>query len=54
MQAEYWRRRKHRTTDITHVQYGTDVEGTAFASPDSQDPLGSSPWNMRVRTALIV
>ena len=51
LQAEYWRRRKHRATDVTHVQYGNDVEGTAFASPDSQDPLGSGPWNMRVRAA---
>ena len=51
LQAEYWRRRKHRATDVTHVQYGNDVEGTAFASPDSQDPLGSGPWNMRVCAA---
>ena len=29
------------------VEYGNDVEGTAFCSPDAEDPLGSSSWNLQ-------
>ena len=50
-QAEYWRRRGNSDKEnhgVTHVEYGNDVEGTAFCDPHSDDPLGRSPWNMRV------
>jgi len=56
VQAEYWRRRTTRTekNGETHVEYGNDVEGTAFCDTDSNDPLGSSPWNMRVSCGSIL
>ena len=34
---------------IAYVQYGNDVEGTAFCDHGSEDPLGRTDWNMRVR-----
>lgn len=35
---------------MSYVEYGNDVEGTAFCDKDSDDPLGRSAWNMRVRS----
>ena len=49
MQAEYWRRRVSTENKIAYVQYGNDVEGTAFCDHGSEDPLGRTDWNMRVR-----
>lgn len=49
MQAEYWRRRESTEHKVAYVQYGNDVEGTAFCDHGSEDPLGKSDWNMRVR-----
>ena len=49
MQAEYWRRRVSTENKIAYVQYGNDVEGTAFCDHSSEDPLGRTDWNMRVR-----
>ena len=31
------------------IEYGNDVEGTAFCSADADDPLGSSGWNLEAR-----
>ncbi len=45
MQNEYWRQRKV-ASDLT-VEYGNDVEGTAFCSPSEGDPLGSTDWNLQ-------
>ncbi len=30
------------------IEYANDLEGTAFARPESGDPLGASPWNLNV------
>ena len=43
MQAEYWRSRTER--DGAFVEYGNDVEGSAFSI---RDPLGSTRWNLQV------
>ena len=45
-QLEYWRQRLHGG-GVEYVEYGNDVEGTAFSDPHEGDPLGSSKWNMR-------
>lgn len=45
-QADYWR--QVSSPDNPVVEYGNDVEGTAFCAPDQQDPLGSSSWNLQV------
>ena len=42
-QAEYWRSRTER--DGAFVEYGNDVEGSAFSL---RDPLGSTRWNLQV------
>lgn len=42
-QAEYWRVRGEGGDAF--VEYGNDVEGSAFCG---RDPLGSTPWNMQV------
>ncbi|CAK0750013.1 hypothetical protein CVIRNUC_001956 [Coccomyxa viridis] len=47
-EAEYWRRRVSTENKIAYVQYGNDVEGTAFCDHGSEDPLGRTDWNMRV------
>ena len=47
LQEDYWHHRSRPKGDID-VHYGTDVEGTAFAPHESDDPLGSSNWNMEV------
>lgn len=47
MQAEYWRSRTER--DGAFVEYGNDVEGSAFSS---RDPLGSTRWNLQVQFCL--
>lgn len=47
MQCEYWRQR-NITSDLT-VEYGNDVEGTAFCSPGEGDPLGDTDWNLQAR-----
>ena len=55
MQAEYWRRRGNSDKEnggVSYVEYGNDVEGTAFCDKDSDDPLGRSAWNMRVRLSV--
>jgi len=44
VECEYWREFLS-TGDATHVEYGSDVEGSGF-STDAEDPLGSSPWNL--------
>ena len=52
MQAGYWTRRGNsdkENSGVCHIEYGNDVEGTAFCNTESDDPLGRSPWNMRVR-----
>ena len=52
-QAEYWRRRGSSDKEnhgVSYVEYGNDVEGTAFCDVNSEDPLGRSSWNMRVRS----
>ena len=43
LQAEYWRSRTER--DGAFVEYGNDVEGSAFSI---RDPLGSTRWNLQV------
>jgi JmjC domain, hydroxylase len=43
LQAEYWRSRTER--DGAFVEYGNDVEGSAFSV---RDPLGSTRWNLQV------
>lgn len=48
-QTEYWRARKQH--DGTFVEYGNDVEGSAFSARNSRDPLGSSRWNLQARSA---
>ncbi len=48
-QTEYWRARKQH--DGTFVEYGNDVEGSAFSARNSRDPLGSSRWNLQARPA---
>lgn len=42
VEAEYWRARGEGGD--THVEYGNDVEGSAFCA---RDALGSSQWNMK-------
>lgn len=42
LQAEYWRARAEASDAF--VEYGNDVEGSAFCD---RDPLGSTPWNMQ-------
>ena len=34
-------------SDNPVIEYGNDVEGTAFCSADANDPLGSSSWNLQ-------
>lgn len=50
-QADYWR--QVSSNDNPVVEYGNDVEGTAFCTPDQQDPLGSSSWNLQVGQATL-
>jgi hypothetical protein len=45
VQLEYWRQRKI-ATDLT-VEYGNDVEGTAFCAQHDGDRLGDSDWNLQ-------
>lgn len=46
MQEAYWR--EVEACRGLSVEYGNDVEGTAFGRPTSADPLASSPWNLQV------
>ena len=46
MQEAYWR--QYEQPNPLVVEYGNDVEGTAFADPSSRDPLAGSPWNLQV------
>ena len=46
LQAAYWWQFDHG--EALTVEYGNDVEGTAFAAPDSGDPLGKTKWNLQV------
>ena len=46
LQAAYWWQFDHG--EALTVEYGNDVEGTAFAAPDSADPLGKTKWNLQV------
>lgn len=48
MQAEYWRQRKNSAEQV--VEYGNDVEGTAFDSRNDGDPLSETDWNLQVRS----
>ena len=50
VQADYWR--QMLGSDNPLVEYGNDVEGTAFCSADADDPLGSSSWNLQARNQL--
>ena len=45
LQADYWR--QMCGNDNPMVEYGNDVEGTAFCLPDAEDPLGSTGWNLQ-------
>lgn len=36
-------------SDNPLIEYGNDVEGTAFCPPSDDDPLGSSSWNLQAR-----
>lgn len=42
LESEYWREWSHGPGLV--VEYGNDVEGTAFSN-EAWDPLGSSKWN---------
>lgn len=46
VEADYWR--QMCSGDNPVVEYGNDVEGTAFCPPDADDPLGSTGWNLQV------
>ncbi len=46
LQADYWR--QMCGSDNPVVEYGNDVEGTAFCPPDADDALGSTSWNLQV------
>jgi histone demethylase JARID1 len=50
-QLEYWRQRLHGG-EVEEVEYGNDVEGTAFSSHKDGDALGRSDWNMQVLSRL--
>lgn len=52
LQADYWR--QMLGSDNPLIEYGNDVEGTAFCSADSNDPLGSSSWNLQARQLCIM
>ncbi len=45
LQADYWRQMCGNDNPV--VEYGNDVEGTAFCPPDAEDPLGSTGWNLQ-------
>lgn len=45
LQADYWR--QMCGSDNPVIEYGNDVEGTAFCPPDAEDPLGSTSWNLQ-------
>lgn len=47
-QEAYWRHHAAAKSKLRPVEYGNDVEGTAFAEPDMACPLGSSAWNLAV------
>ncbi|KAL0054042.1 hypothetical protein WJX82_002859 [Trebouxia sp. C0006] len=46
VEADYWRQMCGNDNPV--VEYGNDVEGTAFCPPDAEDPLGSTGWNLQV------
>lgn len=48
-QAAYWKRRAGKDKKAAYVEYGNDVEGTAFSKDKARDPLAKTDWNMRVR-----
>ena len=48
LQEAYWRHHAAAKAGV-EVEYGNDVEGTAFAPRDLACPLGSSAWNLAVR-----
>lgn len=54
-QIEYWRNRETSEPGAKpeKVYYGNDVDGSAFMDSPA-DLLGSSSWNMKVRSALLV
>lgn len=52
LQADYWR--QMLGSDNPLIEYGNDVEGTAFCSADSNDPLGSSSWNLQASQSCIM
>ncbi len=45
-QAEYWR--LAGAPDDMLVEYGSDLEGSAFAEAGVEDPLARSAWNLQV------
>ena len=51
-QADYWR--QMLSGDNPLIEYGNDVEGTAFCSADSGDPLGSSTWNLQASHSCVL
>lgn len=52
-QAAYWRERATCRED-KFVEYGNDVEGTAFSTSDVPCPLAATDWNLQVRSFLQV
>lgn len=47
VEAEFWK--EIHSGRISNVEYGCDIEGSAF-STSPKDPLGTSKWNLKVCT----
>lgn len=57
MQAEYWQEMTGKfTKQADWVEYGNDIEGTAFEdqSAGAVDPVSRSFWNLRVSDKMTV
>ncbi|KAK9817663.1 hypothetical protein WJX72_000349 [[Myrmecia] bisecta] len=48
VERDYWRHMYALGDQPLTVEYGNDVEGTAFCSPESGDPLAQTAWNLQV------
>lgn len=52
VEAEYWRQRSMSSGKPFYVEYGNDVEGSAFLKSDVPSVAGTR-WNLQVQNVLM-